>query len=85
VVSQDLYLAAADHYLWALTWVLEHPSQVVLVGDSVPLYEIWKIIKNLFVTTPPQSPPSFLSLKWGERGVIDAVTILFGPSALPGK
>lgn len=83
-IGQDIYLAAADHYLFALTWVLEHPAQIVLVAGFVPMYEIVKLTKELG-TDQPASPPSRLSVWWGEKGVIDAVRILYGANAIRGR
>lgn len=84
-LGQDIYLAAADHYLFALTWVLEHPTHVVLVAGFVLVYEIIKLAADLSTTERKASPATRLSVVWGERGVVDAVRILFGASAVRGS
>jgi hypothetical protein len=84
-LTQDIYLAAADHYLFALNWVREHPSQVLLVAGLVPTYEILKIASDLSTSGQPTSPATVLSVEWGERGVADGVRIVFGRDAVHGR
>jgi len=83
-IKQDIYLAAADHYLFALTWVLNNPWALVLVRDVIPLYEIKKLADKLLGLNPDESRPTVLSVDWGEQGVTDAAIILLGAGAVRG-
>ena len=77
--EQDIYLAAAEHYLVTITYCLKSPSVFTpfkILGTTlfgIPIYEIFKII-NL-INAAGQFPPSSasgLSLVWGWRGASDA-------------
>lgn len=82
--GRDIYAAAADHYLVALTFTL---SDSVFLGSLkavielglVPLHEIVKYIHDTSSRQDrPASRPTGLSVLWGQTGVFDAVRIVLG-------
>jgi hypothetical protein len=83
--GQDIFLAAAEHYLVAADWVLRHPGQVVFVRGFVLVHELKKLLTEAGVTALPPSRPTKLSIAWGLQGVTDAVRILYGDQALKSK
>ena len=81
--GQDIYLAAADHYLETAGFVLEHPNLVVVVAPAesliVKLYDTLKLLGLVpGVTSGAPSRPTLLSLQWGQQGVIDAIRLIYG-------
>jgi len=86
--SQDIYLAAAEHYLVALTNCLAGTSlitpKVVPPFELliVPAYELIKVERE--GANFPPSPRTPLSLLWGWRGVADAAQMLYNPSVDQG-
>jgi hypothetical protein len=82
-VGQDIYLAAAEHYLWAYNSVMEKPWTAPAHGVIIPVYEIIKAIANLQTTDQPTSPSTVISVMWGERGVVDALTEVLGYNPAP--
>jgi hypothetical protein len=80
-INSDIYLAAAEHYLYAAQWVYAQPSLIRFVAGFVPAYEVAKIVKLL----DSPSEPTLLSTYWGERGVVAAIVALFGDVLRGGR
>ncbi len=69
MAEQDIYLAAADHYLYAM--------QYPWAGLGVGIYNIIKLDRSQGggPCNLPPSPPSMLSITWGSYGVTDSIRI----------
>ena len=89
--GQDIYLAAAAHYLATVAVVsdsnlIEILGVVPFTAVLIPLYEVSKnidLIENLArQTDQPTSPPTFLSVKWGWKGIFEGLKIRFGPQSV---
>jgi len=69
--GQDIYLAAAEHYLWAVFTTLESPvSGPLAATTNVVGYDIAKFFGLNLDADPsqPASPPTLLSIQWGFEG-----------------
>jgi hypothetical protein len=83
-VGQDIYIAAAEHYLFAFCATFTSPVfGTLFVGVSIPAYEILKVIPaiNLY-PYQPTSPSTFLSVWWSVRGIEDALSALRGSQSI---
>ena len=85
--GQDVYLAAANHYLVGLNLCLDLNLSPPVGNLLVLVYEIGKPLLNairshMFGTDPP-SPQTVLAIIWGLRGVEDCISIRYpDPSGL---
>lgn len=79
--EQDIYLAAADHYLVTAEWISAHqgslPTQLahaLVAGSFVAVYELAKKIGIPLQTTDrPTSRATVLSVEWGIKGIKDGI------------
>lgn len=89
IASQDIHLAAAEHYLVAAELVLDAPlgffnSYIVGTG-GVLVHAVLKALGFDLSGDLPQSQFTVMSAFWGQRGVYDALWMRFGPQALVGS
>ena len=89
ITSQDVYLAAAEHYLYGALLVLESPADrftaALTATGGVIFHEAVKLFLDVRTTPLPQSPATLLSVYWGEKGVYDALVLRFGTNAVKGR
>jgi hypothetical protein len=91
--SQDIYLAAADHYLVMATMVLKMPW-ADLFADILPIAEGYDLLKLIAAKGPsflsqwlatnpqyPPSPPTLLAYEFEKFGISDALQIRYGAIA----
>ena len=77
--GQDIHLAAAEHYLFWLTEVLEAGLlEIPLKAGIASVYDLGKWFLDIRGSEAPTSPSTPLSTQWSLQGVIDGLLIRFG-------
>src|SRR5205823_10125054 len=83
--AQDIVILTPYHNQFSLIIELSLPTSIIFFFKQKTAYEIIKIVADLSTSRNSTSPSTLLSVEWGERGVVDAIRILFGSSAIRGN